>query len=249
MISKRTVLILFPLLTVLMVTSCNPKYPACEQDSHCREGEFCVNGQCQECRDDGDCPEDMKCARGVCRNPGYCEETSDCAEGQVCRDNRCSPCFDTSECPSGKACIDGSCKEPECSTDEQCPAGLYCKEGACKPQETASATGDLGDCDIESIYFDFDAAEVKPAMRKKLERTYECLTKNTGLVVLEGHCDPRGTTEYNMGLGDRRARIAKKLLKVMGIDSSKLRVVSKGEEEASGYNEESWAKDRRVDFE
>ena len=105
------------------------------------------------------------------------------------------------------------------------------------------------DCDVEFIYFDFDSTEVTPSMRKELEHTCECLIQNKGSIALEGHCDPRGTTEYNMGLGDRRARMTKQLLQVMGMNSSKFRVVFKGEEEAAGYDEKTWARDRRVDFE
>ena len=233
----------------LFACGCGPRYPNCEKDNHCKEGEYCVNGLCRECRDNQDCPENMKCARGACRGLDYCDDARECAEGQVCRDSRCSPCIDTSECPSGKVCLNGLCKKPECITDEQCPAGLYCKGGACVPQETAQVGGGLGDCKPESIYFDFDSTQITSSMRRQLDENYECTSKSGGHVVLEGHCDPRGTTEYNMGLGDRRARTVKNLLKTMGADPSKLRVVSKGEEEAVGHNEESWAKDRRVDFE
>jgi peptidoglycan-associated lipoprotein len=232
----------------LFAWGCGPRYPNCENDGQCKDDEYCVNSLCQECRDDGDCSEDMKCANGACRNLDYCEVTGDCGDGQVCRDNRCGPCVGSDECPSGMSCVDGACKKPDCVGDEQCPAGLYCKDGVCKPQETASVTGELGACDPESIYFDFDSAKFDSSMKSKLERNYECLMKNGGSAVLEGHCDPRGTTEYNMALGERRARTAKKLLSVMGIDSGRLRVVSKGEEEAHGHNEQTWAEDRRVDF-
>lgn len=239
----------FTIMSVLFLAlSCKPRYPACKKDGHCREGEFCVNGVCQQCREDGDCDGGMTCMSGVCRPPGYCEELSDCTDGQVCRNNACGPCLATNECPEGKACIDGVCREPECHSDDECPAGLYCKDGQCAPQETVEVTGDAGACDIEPIYFGFDSAEVTSKMRDKLGRIYECLDKADGSVVLEGHCDPRGTTEYNMALGDRRARMVKKLLKVMGMDASKIRAVSKGEEEAKGTNEETWAKERRVEF-
>jgi peptidoglycan-associated lipoprotein len=167
----------------------------------------------------------------------------------VCRGNACSPCLGAEDCPEGLACIDGLCREPACRTDEDCPAGLACKGGVCETQETASVGGELGGCDPESIYFDFDSAEIEGSMRRRLQVNYECLAKTGGRVVIEGHCDPRGTTEYNMALGERRARITRKLLKGMGMEPGQMRVVSRGEEEAAGYNDETWAKDRRVDFE
>ena len=86
-------------------------------------------------------------------------------------------------------------------------------------------------------------------MRDRLEAMKVCLAKEEGAIVLEGHCDPRGTTEYNMALGDRRARRVKKLLGLLGMETAEIKTRSKGEEEALGYNEDTWANDRRVDFE
>ena len=65
---------------------------------------------------------------------------------------------------------------------------------------------------------------------------------------LEGHCDPRGTEEYNLALGDRRARSVLKYLKRLGVQSNRLRPVSKGKLEATGSDEASWARDRKVLF-
>ena len=106
-----------------------------------------------------------------------------------------------------------------------------------------------GDCELEPLYFQFDSSEVTPEMRAVLEHNYDCLLKRSGRVTLEGHCDPRGTTEYNMALGERRARMVHKLLGTMGLEKSRMRVLSKGEEEATGTSEASRAEDRRVDFE
>ena len=117
----------------------------------------------------------------------------------------------------------------------------------CKVDQSVSAAS--GECNLGPIYFDFDSTNLEGRMRRVLEANYECLKNRKRRLTLEGHCDPRGTTEYNMGLGERRARIIRKLLKSMGIDSFQLRVISKGEEEAIGTNESSWSEDRRVDFE
>ena len=246
--SKRLSVVTMVIATmVLATTGCRPKYPACEKDSHCNEGEYCVNKLCQQCRDDGNCPEGQECQDGACREiPGYCSSSSDCSEGQVCRDNRCGPCMSAGDCPEGKVCIDGVCDVAECNDDSECPAGLKCVNYRCKVDEMAKQ--DSTDCEIEPIYFDFDSAEISQSMRQTLEKNYECLQKENGKVTLEGHTDPRGTTEYNMALGDRRARIVSKVIKTLGMDNAKLRVVSKGEEEATGSSEEGWSKDRRVEF-
>ncbi|MFO8072888.1 MAG: OmpA family protein [Polyangia bacterium] len=234
----------------ILTAGCGPDYPSCEKDSHCHEGEYCVNNICQQCRDNGDCPEGQECAAGACRSiPDYCVQSSDCAEGQICRDNRCGPCMSASDCPGDQVCMDGRCGEAECRSDEECPAGLSCVNYRCQVDQSAQSQLGEGACELEPIYFDFDSSEVNPEMRRVLDDNYQCLMDRSGRVTLEGHCDPRGTTEYNMALGERRARRVARVLKAAGLERSRMKVISKGEEEATGRSEAGWAKDRRVDFE
>jgi peptidoglycan-associated lipoprotein len=231
-------------------TGCKPKYPACKKDAHCHPGEYCVNGQCQQCRDSGDCPAGQECAGGACREiPGYCSGPADCGAGQICRDNRCGPCLADGDCPAGLVCLDGGCLKAECHTTNDCPAGLSCIDYKCQVDQSAATGLGAGDCTLDPIYFDFDSSEVTAEQRNTVERNYECLKKRGGKLVLEGHCDNLGTTEYNMALGERRASVARKVLTALGFDGASLRVISKGEEEATGVGEEGRAKDRRVDFE
>ncbi len=245
--SKWATLAVATVISFLFV-GCTPNYPNCNEDSHCQEGEYCVNNLCQQCRDNGDCPEGQECVDGACREiPGYCQQSSDCSMGQVCRDNRCSPCLRTDECTGDQVCIDGQCRDSECDNDEDCPAGLICENHLCKPDNTSQADVP-SECQLESVYFDFDSSELGGSTRGVVERNYECLNQRGGRVTLEGHCDPRGTTEYNMALGERRARVVKKMLKTLGYDASKAKIVSKGEEEARGSGESSYAQDRRVEF-
>ncbi|MCP4604009.1 MAG: OmpA family protein [Proteobacteria bacterium] len=233
-----------------LISGCAPKYPNCEKDKHCHEGEYCVNNQCQQCRDNGDCPAGQECQGGGCREiVGYCTQSSDCADGQICRDNRCGPCLTASDCKDGKVCMDGICGEAECRSTEECPAGLSCVNYRCQPDSAAMSGLGPGDCEIDPIYFNFDSSEVTQDMRRQIEKNFDCLSKRGGRVILEGHCDPRGTTEYNMALGERRGHVVKRILKALGRESSDLRVVSKGEEEAEGNSEQGWAKDRKVEFE
>lgn len=103
---------------------------------------------------------------------------------------------------------------------------------------------------MESVYFDFDRAAVAPRERPKIDAAVKWMKENPEKrVVLEGHCDWRGTAEYNLGLGDRRATAVRKYLESLGIDTKRLEIISKGDIDAKESGTESeWAKDRRVDF-
>lgn len=110
---------------------------------------------------------------------------------------------------------------------------------------------------VQPIYFDYDKAELLPQSREKLRRAAQWLTEAPNRSILfriEGNCDPRGTEEYNIGLGERRAQAAKEFLASLGVDASRISTVSYGKERASGTSEgspevrPSWAHDRRDDF-
>ncbi|MBT8763864.1 peptidoglycan-associated lipoprotein Pal [Desulfohalobiaceae bacterium Ax17] len=101
------------------------------------------------------------------------------------------------------------------------------------------------------IYFDFDSFELKPEARAILQQKAELLKKYKNLrLVIEGHCDERGTEEYNLALGERRARAAYEFLILLGVESDRLQIVSYGEEFPAdpGHNETAWAKNRRDEF-
>jgi len=103
----------------------------------------------------------------------------------------------------------------------------------------------------ESIYFEFDSAALSPMAQSVLEGKANYLRDNPGAqVIIEGHCDERGTPEYNLALGDRRAESAKNFLVNLGIDIARFTTVSYGEENPvdTGSNEEAWAKNRRAKF-
>lgn len=103
---------------------------------------------------------------------------------------------------------------------------------------------------MESVYFDFDRSAVASRERPKVEAAVKWMKENpTKRVVLEGHCDWRGTAEYNLGLGDRRATAVRKYLESLGVDPKRLEIISKGDTAAKeGGTEAEMAKDRRVDF-
>lgn len=103
---------------------------------------------------------------------------------------------------------------------------------------------------VEPVYFALDRFAVAPAERPKLQNALRWLQENPGKnLVLVGHCDWRGTAEYNLGLGENRATSVKRYLVSLGADASRLETLSKGSTEAKQSGTEAdWAKDRRVDF-
>jgi len=103
----------------------------------------------------------------------------------------------------------------------------------------------------DRIYFAFDRSELSDQSRQVLAEKAELLKTHSALsLLIEGHCDERGTNEYNMALGERRARAAYEYLVLMGIASERLTIISYGEEYPAvpGSNEEAWAKNRRDEF-
>jgi len=103
----------------------------------------------------------------------------------------------------------------------------------------------------EDVYFTFDSSALSSTAQDVLQRKAQFMRSNTGVSVdIEGHCDERGTNEYNMALGDRRARSAKDFLVNLGIPSSRMNTISYGEEQPAdgGRGEDAWAKNRRAHF-
>ncbi len=103
----------------------------------------------------------------------------------------------------------------------------------------------------ERIYFDFDKSDLKPEAREVLKRKADWLRKNPGYkITITGHCDERGTREYNMALGQRRADAAFKYLNALGVSADRIITVSKGKEEPLDPRStpEAWAKNRRAEF-
>lgn len=104
--------------------------------------------------------------------------------------------------------------------------------------------------EAQTVYFDFDQSAIKASERPKLQAVKDYLDKNPGFrLLLEGHCDWRGTAEYNLGLGDRRANSVKKYLQSLGVPADRLETLSKGSlEAAKNADDATMAKDRRVNL-
>ena len=103
---------------------------------------------------------------------------------------------------------------------------------------------------ITTFYFDFDQSTIKAEARAALEAHAAYLVQSGGNVVLEGHADERGTREYNLALGERRAQAVASYLIALGVSSQQIETVSYGEERpaSQGHDETSWSLNRRVDL-
>jgi peptidoglycan-associated lipoprotein len=100
------------------------------------------------------------------------------------------------------------------------------------------------------FYFDFDKATLRPESRVALMQHAESLQNSPRNVRLEGHADELGTREYNMALGERRAKAVKEFLTMQGVSAGLIEVISYGEERAAsfGSNDDAWAMNRRVEL-
>ncbi len=119
--------------------------------------------------------------------------------------------------------------------------------------EKESAAAEEGEEDIfsQKIHFAFDRSDLNEQARDTLKKIAAVLRLNPSYSLdIAGHCDERGTSEYNLALGERRARAAKKFLVNLGISADRITTVSYGEERPidPGHTEEAWAKNRRDEF-
>ena len=126
---------------------------------------------------------------------------------------------------------------------------------ATPPPPDTGTSSDLTDAlflkEVRDAYFDLDKSDIRPDAREALSHTAEFLRNYPQLkVTIEGHCDERGSTEYNLGLGDRRASAVKQYLVSQGISADRLSTVSFGKEKpfCTESNEECWQQNRRGHF-
>jgi peptidoglycan-associated lipoprotein len=104
---------------------------------------------------------------------------------------------------------------------------------------------------LKDVYFDFDKYDIRPGDTEILKANAALLMKQPNMKIqIEGHCDERGTSEYNLALGQRRANSTKKYLTSLGFPEGRISTISYGEEKPfdPGHNEEAWSKNRRAHF-
>jgi peptidoglycan-associated lipoprotein len=145
-----------------------------------------------------------------------------------------------------------SCAKKQIGTGEAAPAAAPSAPAAAAPSTAGvDKAQEVRAFEAEGIYFDFDKAEIKAEAKAILEKKAAWLRANPSYKVkIEGNCDERGTNEYNLALGDRRAKAAQKYLNALGISMDRMSTISYGEEKpaCTEKNEKCWSKNRRDDF-
>lgn len=123
--------------------------------------------------------------------------------------------------------------------------------GACTPKNKINNNSDIhGGNNLKTVYFDYDSANIRLDQIANIRDNAHYVKQTSKSIVIEGHCDQRGTNEYNLALGDKRAQSAKNYMVNLGIDPQKLRTVSFGEERPScmANNESCYSQNRRATF-
>jgi peptidoglycan-associated lipoprotein len=133
-----------------------------------------------------------------------------------------------------------------CSRDLDCSDGQLCIRNAC-----VDITPGLAECNGVRVHFAFNSAEIDESDKPGLDRAARCLKAEQAMhVTVAGNADERGTEEYNLALGDRRARTVADYLKALGASEAQLKTVSYGKEQpiCTDHDEACWARNRRADL-
>ena len=248
------ILIVFVLGVTFISTSCGVKYPNCETDKHCKKknpenpDEVCFNKKCVECNQDTDCKNDYICKEHQCEPE--CTQDAQCDAPKVCKSEKCQyECSEKSDCDKGYTCEEHKCTvELECTADIDCDTPEVCINNECKvKQEEVALHKEL--CKLQKVNFDFNEYTLTSEARSALEADVECINSRPATIIIEGHCDERGTEEYNMNLGQKRANAVKKFLRKLGVTVS-IKAISKGEEEPinDNHDEDAWSENRRSEI-
>ena len=143
----------------------------------------------------------------------------------------------------GTAGLLAGCQQPDAATGP----------GPGQGTETGALPNDKACADIaataDRVFFEYDSAELRPDVRTSLDALASQIQKQPQCrFVIEGHCDERGTREYNLALGEKRASVVMTYLAALGVDSTHMQTTSYGKERpaAIGTGEEIWAKNRRA---
>ena len=227
---RRVLLAAFVVASAAALAGCpaKPKNGECKTSKDCEGqqgfGKVCVEGRCQECAADGDCKDGFVCRKNQCVPKPECTKDTDCGEGKKCQAERCVA-----------------------ARDEAAEA-----EARRRAEEEAArnAAKECADGSAFTIHFGFDQSTLTADSQGTLQKLADCLKRAPPKrVLVQGNCDERGTTQYNIALGARRAEAARKYLADLGV-GGKMETVSYGKEKpiCTESTEECWAKNRRVEF-
>ena len=144
------------------------------------------------------------------------------------------------------------------SNEEEIPVeAVKAPEPVAPPAEAVPAAQAMAEAaalqqfSTQKVYFAFDSSVVSTESQSKLTSLADYLNKNPNVVLqAQGHCDERGSTTYNLMLGEKRAQAVKKYLNTLGVDAARVTTISFGEEKPAvvGHNEAAWSQNRRVEF-
>jgi len=144
-------------------------------------------------------------------------------------------------------------QEERIPAEARVPAEAVATPAAPKPEAAApaAARGTEKESVLKDAFFDFDKSSIQPDAKQSLDENAKWLKANpNAALTIEGHCDERGTGEYNLGLGQRRAKAAKDYLVSAGIDAKRIKIISYGKERpfVPGHDESAWKWNRRAHF-
>jgi peptidoglycan-associated lipoprotein len=154
-------------------------------------------------------------------------------------------------CPAKKATVKPPASSSDTVTSQGAATGAVSGTDAGQGQPLGSGAGSQGSGLKTTIYFDYDSSEIRPEFADTIVQHGKRLAADRSLKVrLEGNTDERGSAEYNVALGERRAQAVKRALLLQGASEGQLATVSYGEERpvAAGHDEQSWAQNRRVEI-
>ena len=191
--------------------------------------------------------------------PGECKTSKDCEGqagfGKICVSGQCAECAADTDCKEGFTCQANKCEpkpapvveapKPECAADADCGAGMGCQAGKC----VSTVDPACADAAAFTVNFAFDQADISAASAGTLKNLAACLAKSpVRRVVVDGHCDDRGTTQYNLALGKKRAESVKKYLGDLGAGGA-VSTNTFGEEQplCREASEDCWARNRRAE--
>jgi peptidoglycan-associated lipoprotein len=149
------------------------------------------------------------------------------------------------------ACSKKAAEEPPATTPPPSEQPASTTPPPAQPEEPSTPSAPPEAASWLDVYYDFDSYAVNTEGRAALDGNARRMRdESAAQVTIEGHCDERGTTEYNLALGERRAAAARDYLVAAGIDGGRIEIISYGEERpfATGSDEASWAQNRRAHF-
>jgi peptidoglycan-associated lipoprotein len=201
----------------------------------------------------------------ACPSPpknGECKSSKDCEAqagfGKICVSGQCAECVADTDCKDGFVCRSNKCEprpapvaepvatpRPECTSDAECGSGRGCQGGKC----VSTIEPACADASAFTVHFGFDQASITGDSTGALQKLAACLAKAPARrVQIDGHCDDRGTTEYNLALGKKRSEAVKKYLGDLGVAGTvDTNTFGKEQPLCREAAETCWARNRRAE--